>query len=700
MDKINNMDKYDYINMTPFKWFVLENFPFIEADFDALTNWQLFCKLGKEMNKVIDKVNECGEQVENLTNAYLELQTYVNNFIEQMLDDFDEFKTDITGDFNDLQDYVNNYFDNLDVQEEINNKLDDMVEQGTLQEIIISYLQINGILAFNTVADMVVSENLTNGSYVETYGFYSIGDGGSAKYKIRNATNEDTPDNMTLFSLTNLSGLVAELVIPNTINSMQIGIQNNLETDSASKLNKFFSINTSNYILKTGIYYIDSNISINSNSNITFEEGAKVIRIPTLSDTYFMFDVADCENVELNNIHLIGDKDEHLGNSGEWGYGINITGSKNITIKNSIIEKTWGDGIYVGYKYSSQNPLHCENVLIENCNILSVSRNGISLCAGKHFRVNNCYAYGITRTDPKAGIDIEAEGPDGATLILEDVEINNLTTQENTIGISVGIRNITDFKSIIINNHNAIEDKYGIVFFSLDGEGNFVYQNANIIKCFNTAIQITKKNQSNLIIKNINIDSNKNHTTDQHNYWGAITILTDSATNGNLIIDGINLTKTFTNLYDFKDIICERGSGTFNKLILKNIFTEKLLCVNNVDINTFDLTNCVFLSKSGGATIDLNKNRIHNVCEIIETQYAELFRNIKTTLPNGTYKITFSVNTVPYFFNIVFDSGFTVYLPSQTTASATKTFRSSKVSETMTFIKKGNIITITQSTFA
>ena len=98
---------FNYINLTPFKWYVLENFPFIEADFDALTNWQLFCKLGKEMNKIINSVNVSGEQVETLTTA-----------------------------FNNLQTYVNNYFNNLDVQEEINNKLDQMAEDGTLSNII------------------------------------------------------------------------------------------------------------------------------------------------------------------------------------------------------------------------------------------------------------------------------------------------------------------------------------------------------------------------------------------------------------------------------------------------------------------------------------------------------------------------------------------------------------------------------------
>ena len=36
----------------------------------------------------------------------------------------------------DLQDYINNYFDNLDLQEEVNTKIDEMVEDGTLERII------------------------------------------------------------------------------------------------------------------------------------------------------------------------------------------------------------------------------------------------------------------------------------------------------------------------------------------------------------------------------------------------------------------------------------------------------------------------------------------------------------------------------------------------------------------------------------
>ena len=57
--------------------------------------------------EVIPAVNNNGEAVEELQNLYVELKNYVDN-----------------------------YFDNLDVQEEINNKLDVMAEDGTLDQII------------------------------------------------------------------------------------------------------------------------------------------------------------------------------------------------------------------------------------------------------------------------------------------------------------------------------------------------------------------------------------------------------------------------------------------------------------------------------------------------------------------------------------------------------------------------------------
>lgn len=77
--------------------------------------------------------------VGNLPTAYLESMsyyeglTYLVNYIVNNIDPNVEQNTEA---IKELQEYVTHYFDNLDVQEEINNKLDDMAESGTLGEII------------------------------------------------------------------------------------------------------------------------------------------------------------------------------------------------------------------------------------------------------------------------------------------------------------------------------------------------------------------------------------------------------------------------------------------------------------------------------------------------------------------------------------------------------------------------------------
>lgn len=109
-----------------------------------------------------------------------------------------------------LKSYVENYFANLDVQEEINNKLDAMAEDGTLQEIIASYLDSNALWSFDTLSDMQSATNLTDGSFAKICGYYETNDGGSGTYKIRTKTIYDVIDNNKSVAIGD--NLVAELI--------------------------------------------------------------------------------------------------------------------------------------------------------------------------------------------------------------------------------------------------------------------------------------------------------------------------------------------------------------------------------------------------------------------------------------------------------------------------------------------------------
>ena len=132
---------------------------------------------------VIPTINNNGQAVEELQTKYIELKSYVDN-----------------------------YFDNLDIQEEINNKLDEMAQDGTLSEIITTYLQINGVLGFDNKTDLKTSTNLINGSIVKTLGKITYKDGKGHYYKIRNILNTDVIDDENIIALTNYPNLIAELV--------------------------------------------------------------------------------------------------------------------------------------------------------------------------------------------------------------------------------------------------------------------------------------------------------------------------------------------------------------------------------------------------------------------------------------------------------------------------------------------------------
>lgn len=79
-----------------FRRWVLQNFPFIEQDFDALTDYQLICKVVEYLNKVIDTTNNISEQVE----------------------------------------YIVNWFNNLDIDEELEKVIKEMIEAGTIYQML------------------------------------------------------------------------------------------------------------------------------------------------------------------------------------------------------------------------------------------------------------------------------------------------------------------------------------------------------------------------------------------------------------------------------------------------------------------------------------------------------------------------------------------------------------------------------------
>ena len=222
--------------LKPFKRFCMSIGELPSSYMETMSYYEMILWfIGFLQNQVIPTVNNNANAVEELQELYIELKNYVDN-----------------------------YFDNLDVQEEINNKLDEMAEDGTLADIISQYLQFTFVYGFDTVSDMKSTTSLHEGDFVKTYGFYELNDGGSANYKVRLKTNDDVIDEIKIIEL-NDNTLVAQLLYSD-VKVKQFGCYGDGVHDDTTNLQKCFNENK-NIIFDNGTYLTSDVITL-ENSNI------------------------------------------------------------------------------------------------------------------------------------------------------------------------------------------------------------------------------------------------------------------------------------------------------------------------------------------------------------------------------------------------------------------------------------------------
>ena len=113
----------NYKTLQPFRYWCQKVLPLVYDD--SLSYYELLCKVVDYLNKSMEDVETLHGDVTSLHTAYTELQNYVNN-----------------------------YFSTLDVQEEINTKLDKMAESGVLGNILSQIIPIGQPIFINTTNEM------------------------------------------------------------------------------------------------------------------------------------------------------------------------------------------------------------------------------------------------------------------------------------------------------------------------------------------------------------------------------------------------------------------------------------------------------------------------------------------------------------------------------------------------------------------
>lgn len=261
---------------------------------DSLSYYELLCRLVEYLNNTIDDVNTLATDVDNLNKAYIELQGYVND-----------------------------YFSTLDVQQEINNKLDEMSKDGTLSNYFSNYM----VRQFKTFISV---DNVMPNIYIQTSGYYTEHDGGGAKYFVTNTKIKP-------YSISH--GDLYYTLIDNECNANALGISNSIDNTNILQicLDNFASVTIHGGIYKTGTLYINHDIKLNLDTDtILMSTSDTVLKI---GETIDGFTSPLFEN--LIHCHISGG---------------------NIDCNNNL------HGIWIGKTYHSK---------IENINIYNFTDNGV-----------------------------------------------------------------------------------------------------------------------------------------------------------------------------------------------------------------------------------------------------------------------------------------------------------------------------------
>ena len=411
--------------------------------------------------------------------------------------------------FNELYNYVHDYFDNLDVQEEINNKLDQMVEDGVIQDIILNYATVSKV--YITTREMLAdADNLVVGEKVRTLGYYTLNDGGGAEFVIESTTS-------STYQIALGEDKYASLISTN-INVDQLGANggNNALSeyfDTLEDAQAVYPNATDLTELVGGVaiqcainYFHDNLITLNANTyytNLTIATGTysrihlcgnakwkSIIKRTDVSDeanSMLILGGSSSRNV-IENIDFVGPyeaTDTTQATLETYNtHGILLNNSKYNTIKNCVFRQC-NSGIKSTYSWTD---------FIEDCYFVRCNY-GISLDGSAHncIEVNHCFAeycnigiyFGEGRSQLVINCDIESCNIDGLRKTNEgDIQIISSYFEDN-INIRYGQ---TYARNVLISGcsfyqNSTNNDFYTPIEFNGNASGHtqVTIQNCNFI---------------------------------------------------------------------------------------------------------------------------------------------------------------------------------------------------------------------------
>lgn len=313
---------------------------------------------------------------------------------------------------------------------------------------------------FESAADLI-SSDLKDKSIAYIEGFYSPADGGANLYYVTTDYNDIIGADFYL-TLDGPNRWALPIIVTPYVTPEMFGAKGDGTTDDTLAVKTAFDMGKTVLIVNDYAVMPESDgaavVEIDTPHTVTGGGSLKIL--PNGFDGYNIFYVTG-ENVTIENVTLIGDKDTHTGNTGEHGNLLAVYG-KNVRVENVKCEKAWGDGIYV----RSAEDVHIDGVTCDNNR-----RNAISVTSGSRIFIENSSFINTSGTAPEAGIAIEANY---ATDLIDCRVVNCIANgNAGTDGFYATVR--AD-NSKVLFDHVSSDKAYSVAF--LDGTKSRVEVNA------------------------------------------------------------------------------------------------------------------------------------------------------------------------------------------------------------------------------
>lgn len=172
-----------------------------------------------------------------------------------------------------------------------------------------------------------------------------------------------------------------------------------------------------------GAYLIDPmrSVKLRSRMHLAMADNARLLARANAAPRAYILLAQQLEDVEISGGRIIGDRDSHLGTTGEWGHGIRVRGCSDVTIRDIHISRCWGDGISAGgIMLKGQPSRPGRDLLIANVICTGNRRQGLTIGSYRRVHVRGCEFSDTGGTAPAAGIDIEPDTDIARDIVIED----------------------------------------------------------------------------------------------------------------------------------------------------------------------------------------------------------------------------------------------------------------------------------------